>query len=118
MEETEGTAPAPEKIVTLQDTLLKAGKLNYSIERTLSVVRSIHPEIAIDLLKQDLDDPTTEEYQIFYSGKNAQDYEIESAMFDEAAGGSSFAQEALERIQKRNNLDQAIQEKFFPSEDY
>ena len=98
------------------ELITKTGKLNYSIDRTVSIVRSYYPEYSKNTLQDLLTRPGSNEYDAYHAGKNAGLFDIENALFDAAASGDVDAQEALLKLQVDKDVTEAIKEKFFPDE--
>lgn len=94
----------------------KAGKLNYSIEQTASIVCSYFHEKNKKLLINQLSVPGTKEYDSYQSGKDMQMFEVESALYDSATSGDADAQETLLKLQTDKNISKIIEEKFFPKD--
>lgn len=102
------TSPDPLSLIT------KAGKLNYSIDQTVSIVRSHHPALSKNTLKYLLSDPESAEYEAYHIGKDAGMFDVESGLHDAAAGGDGDAQKALQNLRAERAVGKAIKDKFFP----
>jgi hypothetical protein len=100
--------PNPISLIT------KAGKLNYSIDRTVSIVRSYHPALSKKTLQALLTSPGTAEYEAYQSGKDIGMFDVESGLHDAAAGGDADAQKALQTLRAERNVGEAIKKRFFP----
>lgn len=100
--------PDPISLIT------KAGKLNYSIEQTVSIIRSHHPALSKNTLKDLLSDPESAEYEAYHTGKDAGMFDVESGLHDAAAGGDGDAQKALQNLRAERAVGDAIKKKFFP----
>ncbi len=94
-----------------------AGKLNYTIDKTISIVYDKHPEIDKTLLRELLLTAGTDEYEAFAAGKDTGMYDVEAGMYHAASGGDADAHKALQSIQTGKVISEAIQNKFFPEDD-
>ncbi|MFT4072803.1 MAG: hypothetical protein QM654_12880 [Dysgonamonadaceae bacterium] len=103
-----------EQTSTPQELISKAGKLNYSVEQTVSIVCCSFPGTNKKYLIKRLCDPTTEEYELYHSSRNIGLFDVENALYDKATSGDVDAQEVLLKLQVDKDVDKAIQEKFFP----
>lgn len=104
------TLPDPISLIT------KAGKLNYSIERTVSIVRTYHPAISKNTLQDLLTSPGSAEYDAYHTGKDAGMFEVESGLYTAAADGDADAQKALQNLREERTIGEAIKNSFFPDE--
>lgn len=95
--------------------ITKAGKLNYSIEQTVSIVRSHYPALSKNTLQSLLSSPGTAEYEAYQSGKDVGMFDVESGLHDAAAGGDADAQKALQTLRTERNVGEAIKKRFFPN---
>jgi len=105
------TPPDPISLIT------KAGKLNYSIERTVSIVRSYFPELNKNALLDLLSSPGTTEYDAYHTGKDVGMFDVESGLHAAAADGDADAQKALQNLRVERTVGDAIKETFFPDKD-
>ncbi|MDU1892835.1 MAG: hypothetical protein E6767_19315 [Dysgonomonas sp.] len=112
MSETDNTKPAtPPDPISL---ITQAGKLNYPVDRTVSIVRSHHPGLDKDVLLNLLSTSGTKEYEAYHTGKEAGMFEVESGLYAAAAGGDGDAQKALQNLRVERTVGDAIKNKFFP----
>jgi hypothetical protein len=112
MSDTDNPVPVtPPDPITL---ITKAGKLNYSIERTVSIVRSYHPALSKNILQDLLSNPGTAEYEAYRRGKDMGMFDVESGLYDAAADGDADAQKALQTLRTERNVGDAIKNRFFP----
>lgn len=94
--------------------IMKAGKLNYSIEKTVSIVRSYYPALSKNTLQDLLTSPGSAEYDAYHTGKETGMFEVESGLYAAAADGDADAQKALQNLRVERTVGDAIKEKFFP----
>lgn len=102
------TSPDPITLIT------KAGKLGYSIDQTVSIVRSHFPDHDKNILKKLLITPGTKEFDAYQTGKDIGMFDVESGLHDAAAGGDADAQKALQNLRVERTVGEAIKNKFFP----
>lgn len=101
----------------VNDIILQAGKLNYSVDKVVSVVRSKLKDIDTDQLFKQLTTKGTPEYEAYHAGLEARNYDIEAGMFKAAADGDADAQKSFQSILKERAVNDAVREKFFPEDD-
>ena len=113
MSDTDNQQPILPSPISL---IKKAGKLSYSIERTISIVRSYHPALSKNTLQDLLTSPGSAEYDAYYTGKEAGMFEVESGLYTAAVDGDANAQKALQNLREERTIGEAIQKTFFPDE--
>lgn len=104
---------------SLLDILTDCGRLRYDIDKTLNIAYSKFPDTDILQLRKQLTTAGSEEYRAYHSGSDLGEYEIESAMYDDAVSGSKTSVDShntLHDLQKEKTLNDAIREKFFPDD--
>jgi len=104
---TPQTSPDPIVLIT------KAGKLNYSIEKTCSIVHSQCPGMYEDLHSL-LTTSGTKEFEAYSQGRDMGMFDVESGLYDAAAKGDADAQKALQNLRQERITGEAIRDRFFP----
>lgn len=73
------TAPDPIALIT------KAGKLNETIDQTVSIVRSHNPTLSKNTFQDLLTSVGSDEYEAYHTGKESGIFDVESGLHDAAA---------------------------------
>lgn len=105
--------------MTILEVITECGRLKYPLSKISSILQAKDRNLDIEEMKSRLTTAGTEEYQAYWSGIDAGDFEVDDALYSDVISGTKTSvdsQKALHDIRRERNINNAIRDKFFPED--